>query len=598
MQYRLAAILSSFTILALGCAAPSPPSSDSNNDSGAKNSAPLHALFDEAWQHDLEENPLFATAVGVHTWNDRLPSQTAQDRRRRNDYRLDLLQRLDKIDRDTLSQTDRVSYALFERQLRGAIDAYGLKHYLFPFTADSGFHTGFARLANDMPFATVTDYENYIRRMEGWPDYVDQHIAILQEAIEIGMTQPRVVLAGYEVTMATHLVDKASDSVFYRPFEHFATTVPEEERDRLRQAGERAILGSIVPGYQKLLDFMVDTYLPNARETLGASELPNGEAYYRQRIRHFTTLDLTPEEIHQIGLEEVSRIRAEMDQVIEQVGFEGSFAEFLTFLRTDPRFYAKTPDELLMYASYIAKRMDGKLPAFFNRMPRLPYGVEPVPDHLAPKYTTGRYVSPALGSTEPGYYWVNTYKLEHRPLYTMEALTLHEAVPGHHFQGSLARELENLPKFRRFSYLSAFGEGWGLYSERLGLEAGFYTDPYSNFGRLTYEMWRACRLVVDTGIHAMGWSRQQAIDYLASNTALPLHEVTTETDRYISWPGQALSYKLGELKIRELRARSEEKLGTKFDLRAFHDKVLENGSVTLPILEELIDEWIEQQGTT
>jgi uncharacterized protein (DUF885 family) len=304
---------------------------------------------------------------------------------------------------------------------------------------------------------------------------------------------------------------------------------------------------------------------------------------------------MTAEEVHQIGLREVASLRGEMEAVIRKTGFEGDFAAFLKFLRTDPRFYAKTPEDLLKQASWIAKRMDGKLPALFKTLPRTPYTVEPVPEHLAPKYTTGRYVSPPWGSTQPGIYWVNTYKLESRPLYNLEALTLHEAVPGHHLQGSLSQEQEGLPNFRRFSYISAFGEGWGLYSEWLGLEAGFYTDPYSDFGRLTYAMWRACRLVVDTGVHAKGWTREQVMDHLASNTALPLHEVETETDRYISWPGQALSYRIGYLKIRELRTRAEKELAERFDVREFHDRVLVNGSVPLKVLEDEIAAWIGEK---
>jgi uncharacterized protein (DUF885 family) len=334
--------------------------------------------------------------------------------------------------------------------------------------------------------------------------------------------------------------------------------------------------------------------MPNARESLGASELPDGDEYYRAQIRHFTTLDLTAEEIHQTGLEEVARIRGEMEAIIAEVGFDGTFAEFLDFLRTDPRFYPKTAEELLKEAAFIAKTMDGKLPALFGTLPRLPYTVEPVPDDIAPKYTAGRYVGPPQGSTQPGRYWVNTYALDTRPLYNLEALSLHEAVPGHHLQGALNRELGELPEFRRFSYLSAFGEGWGLYSEWLGLEAGFYQDPYSDFGRLTYEMWRACRLVVDTGVHAKGWTRQQVLDYMAEHTALPLHEITTETDRYISWPGQALAYKLGEIEIRRLRRKAEEDLGTDFDVRAFHDAVLRNGSVPLPVLADSVEAYIAE----
>ncbi|MCZ6899204.1 MAG: DUF885 domain-containing protein, partial [Bacteroidetes bacterium] len=327
------------------------------------------------------------------------------------------------------------------------------------------------------------------------------------------------------------------------------------------------------------------------------SDLPNGEEYYNQRLQYFTTLPMTVDEVHDKGLEEVARIKAEMQVIIKQVGFDGDFQAFLDFLRTDEQFYAKTAEELLKEATYIAKKMDGKLPSLFGKLPRLPYGVEPVPDEIAPKYTGGRYVSAPKGGTRAGYYWVNTYKLENRPLYVLESLTLHEAVPGHHLQGSLARELEDLPDFRSRMYISAFGEGWGLYSEWLGLEAGFYQDPYSNFGRLTYEMWRACRLVVDTGIHAKGWTRDQVINYLAKNTALSIHEITTETDRYIAWPGQALSYKIGEMTIKRLRKKAEKELGKNFDVREFHDKVLENGAVTLPILEQIIDDYIAFKST-
>ena len=336
-------------------------------------------------------------------------------------------------------------------------------------------------------------------------------------------------------------------------------------------------------------------YIPGARTTIAASALPDGAAYYQQLVKRFTTLPLTPDQVHATGLAEVARIRAEMEDVMRSTGFTGDFAAFLTMLRTDPRFYPKTGEQLLKEGSWIAKRMDAKLPSLFGRLPRQPYGVAPVPDYLAPKYTAGRYNGNPPDGSEPGYYWLNTYALETRPLYNLEALTLHEAVPGHHLQIALANEAGDVPKFRRYSYISAFGEGWGLYSEWLGLEAGFYTDPYSNFGRLTYAMWRAARLVVDTGMHVKGWTRQQAIDYLSSNTALSLHECTTETDRYISWPGQALSYKIGELKIRELRARAEQALGPKFDRRRFHDAVLANGSVPLPVLEQQIDAFIKDR---
>jgi uncharacterized protein (DUF885 family) len=445
-----------------------------------------------------------------------------------------------------------------------------------------------------MPVGSVDDYENYIARLLAFPEYVNQHIALMREGLETGMSLPRVVLDGYDVTIESHVVDHPEDSVFYAPFASFPPSVPQGEHERLRQSGREAVQNGVVPGYRAFFDFMVNEYQPNTRESLGASELPNGEAYYAYLVRHFTTLDLTPQEVHDIGLSEVARIRSEMDAVIQEVGFAGDFQSFLEFLRTDPRFYAETPEALLKEASFIAKRMDAKLPALFKTLPRLPYGVAPVPDHIAPKYTGGRYVGPAVGSHEPGYYWVNTYALENRPLYTLESLTLHEAVPGHHLQNALRMELTDLPDFRRFSGIGAFGEGWGLYSERLGLEAGFYTDPYSNFGRLTYEMWRACRLVVDTGIHAMGWTREQTIEFMAQNTALSIHEVTTETDRYISWPGQALGYKMGELKIRELRERATEALGERFDVREFHDVVLLNGPVPMTVLEEQVDDYIRR----
>jgi uncharacterized protein (DUF885 family) len=414
----------------------------------------------------------------------------------------------------------------------------------------------------------------------------------MREGLATGFTSSQIALAGYEATMQTHVVDAPEKSVFWKPFASFPPGVPAGEQERLRAAGRDAITTAVVPAYRGLLEFFTKEYRPGARKTLGASELPDGKAYYGWLVKDFTTLDVTPDAVHKIGQGEVERIRIEMDAVVKKSGFQGSFPAFLEFLRTDPRFYAKTPDELIRQASWIAKRMDGKLPSLFGRLPRQPYGVEPVPDDLAPKYTGGRYVGAPLDGRRAGTYWVNTYALETRPFYQLESLTLHEAVPGHHLQNALTKELDGIPPFRRYSYVNAFGEGWGLYSERLGIEAGFYQDPYSDFGRLSYEMWRACRLVVDTGIHTMGWTRQQAIDYMSERTALSKHEVTNEIDRYISWPGQALAYKMGELKIRELRARAEKQLGTGFDVRAFHDAVLAYGSVPLDVLDKQIDEFI------
>ncbi len=557
--------------------------------------AKLHAIFDKNWETRLRESPLFATSVGRHEYDDRLPSVTPADLARRQAQRKATLAELEHIHRSELPVDEQVNYDIFKQQIDQGIESFEFGDYEMPINADSGFHSGFSRLPKEMPLATVKDYENYISRLNAWPRYVREQIALMRLGLKRGMTVPRATLEGYDTTISAHVVDDPSKSVFWFPFEKFPASVPASEQERLRNSGRTAIMNGAVVGYREFLDFFHNEYLPGARTTLGASALPNGAAYYRFKIREFTTLDLTPEEIHNIGLSEVNRISGEMNAVMKQVGFNGDFAAFLQFLRTDPRFYAKTPQELLEHASWIAKRIDGKLPSEFKTLPRLPYTVEPVPADIAPKYTSGRYVGAPQGSTQPGIYWVNTYKLESRPLYNLESLTLHEAVPGHHLQIARSRELGDLPNFRRFSYISAFGEGWGLYSEWLGLEMGIYTDPYSNFGRLGYEMWRACRLVVDTGIHSMGWTRQQAIDYMASRTALPLHEVETEVDRYISWPGQALAYKLGELKIKELRHRAEEALGTRFGVREFHDVVLGSGAVPLNVLESNIDRWIAKE---
>ena len=569
------------------------PSSAAGPPSDA--SARLHALFDEAWEFELRENPLFATGVGDHRYDDRLPATGAADLARQNEARRRLLERLLAIDPSGLGDVDRDSHALLRVQLDDAIRGFELHGYRFPVNADSGFHMDLAQLPDQTPFETTRDYESYLARLRAVPEYFRQNVGLLREGLDSGWTLPKAVLAGYEKTIEAHVVADPGKSRFFAPFASFPAGVPEAERPRLKIAGEIAIRDSVVPAYRAFLDFMTKEYMPRARATVGAGDMPGGKEYYSYLVRHFTTLDRTPEQIHALGLEEVRRIRAEMEQVIRKTGFAGSFADFLQFLRTDPRFYAKTPEELLKQAAWIAKRVDGKLPAFFGRLPRLPYTVEPVPAEIAPKYTGGRYVPAPPGGKKAGTYWVNTYALESRPLYILESLTLHEAVPGHHLQGALSAELTDLPKFRRFIYVDAFGEGWGLYSERLGIEMGLYTDPYHDFGRLTYEMWRACRLVVDTGLHAKGWIRQQAIDYLASNTALSLHECTTETDRYISWPGQALAYKMGELTLRSLRRRAEEALGARFDIREFHDQVLAGGTVTMPILEGRIDAWIRSK---
>ena len=424
------------------------------------------------------------------------------------------------------------------------------------------------------------------------PQIMDEYIELMREGIEIGMTQPRVVLDGRDVAIRSQVVDKPENSAFYEPFKTRAKFIDDSQWTQLQQQARDSVSG-VVSAYSKLLGFFLDEYIPGARTTLGAHQLPGGEAFYQSQIDHYATVSMTPAEIHALGRKDVARIHAEMEHIINVLEFKGSFADFIHFLRTDPQFYATSPKQLLAEAAYWAKKMDGRLPKFFGHLPRQPYGVEPVPEDLAPYYTTGRYNGAPLEATRGGYYWVNTYALESRPLYALPALTLHEAVPGHHLQISLSKELAEQPPFRRYDYISAFGEGWGLYSEKLGVEAEIYETPYENFGRLTYEMWRACRLVIDTGVHAMGWSREQAVEFLASNTALALHNVNTEVDRYISWPAQALSYKLGEITLWKLRGEAEAGLGNDFDVREFHDLVLGLGSVPLDVLSDEVHYWLE-----
>jgi len=556
--------------------------------------AELDALFDEAWEYQLREHPTFATSVGDHRYNDRLASVSVEDEQRREAYWREVRVRLNAIDRSRLDGVDRINYDIFERQLEDGQASFEFSEYLIPITSDWSFHNALALLPRSVPLRTTRDYENYIARLNAFDRVFEQNTVLMRRGMATGHSQPRVVLDNYESYLEPHIVDDVARSVFWAPFERFPATMPAADRERLREAAVKAITRVVVPSFRSFLEFMVKEYIPGARDTVGASELPDGRAYYAWCVRNHTTLDASPEEIHQTGLTEVERIRGEMQSIINQLGFQGDFSDFLEFLRTDPRFFMDSPREYMKEARDIAKRMDGKLPSLFKTLPRLPYGVEPVPDHLGPNFTTGRYVQAPIGGTSAGTYWVNTHALESRPLWALPALTLHEAVPGHHLQIALSQELEGLPNFRRFSYVNAFGEGWGLYSERLGVEAGIYRTPYEHFGRLTYEMWRACRLVVDTGMHALGWSRDQAMEYLAANTALSLHEITTETNRYISWPGQALAYKMGELSIRRLRAQAEAVLGEQFDIREFHEVVLLNGSVPLDVLEEQVREWIER----
>ncbi len=577
--------LAMLSILGTAAAVAAQPSQESEK---------LARLFEEAWEFRLKEDPLFATRVGVHEYDDRLPSVTVKDYERRLKKEREFLERVQKIDRERLAPEERISAAIFERLRREQILEYTFRSYLIPITNREGFHVSFPQLPDQVPLNTVEDYENYIARLKAFRRYARQHIELMRQGIRQGFTLPKVVLAGYEGAIAPHVVDDPRQSLLYAPFERFPETFAPEDRERLRREGARAIEESVVPGYREFLAFMRDEYVPAARETIGASALPDGKRFYEHRVRRFTTLDLTPPEVYSIGLAEVKRIRQEMEGVMREVGFEGGLDDFIEFLRTDDRFYVDEPEELLRRTAYVLKRMDGELPRLFKTLPRLPYGIRPIPDFIAPKTTTAYYSPGAGDGTRAGFYYVNTYDLHSRPLYEIEALSFHEAVPGHHLQIALQQELEDLPPFRRYAGITAFVEGWALYAERLGLEVGFYEDPYSRFGRLSYEMWRACRLVVDPAIHFLGWTRQQAIDFMAENTALSLHNIEAEVDRYISWPGQAVAYKIGELKIRELREKAERELGDRFDLREFHDVVLGNGAVPLDILEANVEAYIRR----
>ena len=502
------------------------------------------------------------------------------------------LKQLNKINPKNLSETESISLELLKFKLQDTIDYYDFERFLNPLLSDSGFHTSFPFIVR--PFQNYNQVKRYLDQLNAIPDRVNQFLPLLREGLEKGVSQPRVIFNGYESSYNDHIVSDFKESYFYTPFNDLPRALSLSQKDSILTAAEVAITNHVIPQFKLVKTFFEEEYYPKTRSAIGISEIPNGKEYYQNRINYYTTsTQYSADAIHQIGLDEVARIKNEMEKIILELEFQGSFSEFLDFLRTDPQFYATSPEQLLMIARDMAKRADEQLPRFFKTLPRKPYGVAAVPAAIAPKYTTGRYVGTSKNSTDPGYYWVNTYDLPSRPLYVLPSLTVHEAVPGHHLQGSLNLELgDSIPQFRKNTYLSAYGEGWGLYCEFLAEEMGMYTTAYEQFGKLTYEMWRACRLVVDTGIHAKGWTRDQVIEYMSKNTALSIHEINTETDRYISWPGQALSYKIGELKIRELRTNAEKELGTNFDIREFHEVVLEQGTVTLSILEKRINNYI------
>ena len=551
----------------------------------------LHDLFKNEWEWSLEQNPVRASLLGDRRYNDRwgdvsIESAEAQQRRR-----LQTLAALERIDPAKLSPSDQLNRQLFERELRAQIDEHPYRLWLVPVDHQGGIQTA-DELANSLRFESVRDYEDWIARLRAMPQLVDQTIARMREGSKQKILWPRITLERIPAQIERQIVGNATESGFYAPFERMPATFSDADRKRLADAARQTIEQQVVPAYRRLHAFFVKDYLPAAPSEVGIGRLPRGTEAYAARARRFTTTAMTPEQIHRLGLQEVARIRAEMERVKQTAGFEGTLEQFFTKLRTDPQFYYIDPDELLEAYRAISKRIDPEIVRLFGKLPRMPYGVVPVPEAIAPDTTTAYYSRPAADGSRAGRYYVNLYRPETRPKYEMMALSLHEAVPGHHLQIALAQELGEVPEFRRYGGYTAFSEGWGLYAESLGDELGLYDDPYSKFGQLTYEMWRAVRLVVDTGMHVMGWSRQKAIEYFMANAAKTENDVVNEIDRYITNPGQSLAYKIGELKIKELRARATAELGDRFDVRAFHDVVLGAGAVPLDVLEQRVDTWI------
>lgn len=555
----------------------------------------LHRLFEAEWDYRMEQNPDRASILGDRRWNDRWPNVSLDAVRARHDHNLAVLEKLKAIDRAKLSPEDQLNYDLFKRDYTFATEEHQFRWYLVPLSQQGGIQTAPDELADSLRFETLRDYQDWIARVRSYPTYMNQTIALMREGISARVLLPKVLMRRVPSQLDKLAAADPEASPFFKPFKQIHPSVPEQARRVLVAEAKEAIANRAVPAFKSLRDFLTAEYLPASFDEVGVWQVPRGGDLYALLIRNYTTTNLTADQIHELGLAEVNRIRAEMSRIIERVGFNGTYRQFLTFLRTDPRFYYKTPEELLTAYRAMSRRIDPQLVKVFRRLPRTPYGVEPIPDTIAPDTTTAYYREAAADGSRAGTYFVNLYKPETRPKWEMMALSLHEAVPGHHLQMSLAMEQGELPKFRRFGGYTAFVEGWGLYAESLGEEMGLYDDPYSKFGQLTYEMWRAVRLVVDTGIHARRWDRQKAIDFFLDNAAKQELDVTNEIDRYIAWPGQALAYKIGELRIKGLRARARESLGEAFDLREFHDVVLSAGGIPLDILEQRVNDWIARK---
>ncbi|HEU4886782.1 MAG TPA: DUF885 domain-containing protein [Thermoanaerobaculia bacterium] len=554
----------------------------------------LNKLIAEDWQWQLRDNPENATYLGERGHDDRLADRSPAAWQKRREHNREMLRRIEAIDRAKLSVNDRLNYDLFLLQTKMAVEGDRFPTELVPVHQMNGIYIVLGELAQQIPRDTVKDHENFLARMRAFPRAVDETIALMQRGLAEGLTPPRVIVKDVAEAIANQIADDPAKSPIYvLAFTNFRPSIPRPEQERLQKEAQQVLRADVLPAFRKLHQYWTSEYEPKTRETIGWTSVPQGKEWYPYLVRQQTTTELTPDEIHAIGLSEVKRIRREMEKIRAETGFTGTLEEFFTFLRSDPRFYYKTREELLVAYRNLSKQIDPELTRLFGRIPRLPYGVIPIPAYSEKTNTTAYYTPGSPESHRPGYYYVNLYDLPSRPKWEMEALSLHEAVPGHHFQIALAQELEELPAFRRNAGFTAFVEGWGLYAESLGPELGMYTDPYSRFGQLTYEMWRAVRLVVDTGMHAKGWTRQQAIDFFVANSSKPLHDIEVEIDRYLAWPGQALAYKLGELKIKELRANAERELGPAFDVRAFHDQVLGAGPLPLSVLETRMKEWVK-----
>ena len=554
----------------------------------------FHKILTAEWEKRLIENPEWATRLGDDRYNDRLNDVSFEANKKRQKDNRALHSRLKEIDRSALSEPDQLSYDLYVQKLERSNHGYRYKTYFMPIDQMGGIQIGFAGMPDYAPFDTAEDYQNYLSRLRAFPKKIEQTIDLMKRGIETGWTHPKIILRLVPDQIKAQYNRPIVESPLFRPFKEFPDSFSGSRKDNFIEEATSTLKQSVYPAYIALYTFISETYLPACRETISATALPGGRSYYDHRVKDYTTTNLTPEEIHERGLNEVDRIRQEMKLVIKKVGFKGTFKEFLDSLRTDSNFYYLNENDLLDEYRVICKKADAQLPQLFGQLPRLPYGVKRIPDYQAPASPTAYYYSGSQEAGRPGFFMANTYLIDTRPKYEMEALSLHEAVPGHHLQIALAQELEDLPKFRRYGGYTAFVEGWALYAEKLGEEMGFYKDPYSRFGQLTYEMWRACRLVVDTGMHALGWTREQAIDLMLANTAKTENDVIVEIDRYIAWPGQALAYKIGELKILELRAKAEKELGISFDIRKFHDVVLGNGALPLDMLEKQVLDYISK----